>query len=140
MGHPASDLKYRFQWSFPIVISPHDPTVIYAGANVMFKSTDEGQSWTPISGDLTRNDKAHQQPAGGPLALDVPPGDWRNLTLLEVAKLKSAASGQKVASPPSPQIALRAPKPLHVSRAKRPAQSSKRVRVPKAHAARPKRG
>jgi 23S rRNA pseudouridine2605 synthase len=76
----------------------------------------------------------------GPLALDVPPGDWRNLTLLEVAKLKSAASGQKVASPPSPQIALRAPKPLHVSRAKRPAQSSKRVRVPKAHAARPKRG
>ena len=49
MGHPASDLKYRFQWSFPIVISPHDPTVIYAGANVMFKSTDEGQSWTPIS-------------------------------------------------------------------------------------------
>ena len=37
MGHPASDLKYRFQWSFPIVISPHDPTLIYAGANVMFK-------------------------------------------------------------------------------------------------------
>src|SRR5271157_4959872 len=38
----------------------------------------------------------------GPLALDVPPGDWRNLTLLEVAKLKSAASQPKVASPPSP--------------------------------------
>jgi 23S rRNA pseudouridine2605 synthase len=46
----------------------------------------------------------------GPLALDVPPGDWRNLTLLEVAKLKSAASGQRVAPPPSPHIALRAPK------------------------------
>ena len=78
----------------------------------------------------------------GPLARDVPPGDWRNLTLLEVAKLKSAASGQKVASPPSPHIALRAPKPLHVSRAKakRPAQSSKRPRVPKTHAARPRRG
>src|ERR1700678_746454 len=47
----------------------------------------------------------------GPLALDVPPGDWRNLTLLEVAKLKSAASGVRVASPPSPQISLRPAKP-----------------------------
>src|SRR6266481_4026328 len=46
----------------------------------------------------------------GPLALDVPPGDWRNLTLLEVAKLKAAASGTKVASPPSPYIPARAPK------------------------------
>ena len=70
MGHPASDLKYRFQWSFPIVISPHDPTLIYAGANVMFKSTDEGQSWTPISGDLTRNDKSRQGSSGGPITKD----------------------------------------------------------------------
>jgi 23S rRNA pseudouridine2605 synthase len=46
----------------------------------------------------------------GPLALDVPPGDWRNLTLIEVAKLKAAAAGVKVASPPSPSISLRAPK------------------------------
>jgi 23S rRNA pseudouridine2605 synthase len=46
----------------------------------------------------------------GPLALDVPPGDWRNLTLLEVAKLKAAASGTKVASPPTPHIPLHAPK------------------------------
>ncbi len=70
MGHPASDLKYRFQWSFPIVISPHDPTVIYAGANVMFKSTDEGQSWTKISEDLTRNDKSRQGSSGGPITKD----------------------------------------------------------------------
>ncbi|HLH39965.1 MAG TPA: hypothetical protein VKX39_12515 [Bryobacteraceae bacterium] len=70
MGHPASDLKYRFQWSFPIIISPHDPTVIYAGANVLFKSTDEGQSWTPISGDLTRNDKSKQGSSGGPITKD----------------------------------------------------------------------
>jgi 23S rRNA pseudouridine2605 synthase len=46
----------------------------------------------------------------GPLALDVPPGDWRNLTLLEVAKLKTAASGPKVARPPSDAASLRAPK------------------------------
>jgi photosystem II stability/assembly factor-like uncharacterized protein len=70
MGHPASDLKYRFQWSFPIVISPHDPKVIYAGANVLFKSTDEGQSWEPISKDLTRDDKTRQGSSGGPLTKD----------------------------------------------------------------------
>jgi photosystem II stability/assembly factor-like uncharacterized protein len=63
-------LKYRFQWSFPIVISPHDPTVIYAGANMMFKSTDEGQSWTVISGDLTRNDRSRQGSSGGPITKD----------------------------------------------------------------------
>src|ERR1700687_4607996 len=75
----------------------------------------------------------------GPLALDVPPGDWRNLTLLEVAKLKSAAAGTKVASPPIPHIPLRAPKattirpprvprsakPLKPARAQRPSHSDK---------------
>jgi 23S rRNA pseudouridine2605 synthase len=82
----------------------------------------------------------------GPLALDVPPGDWRNLTLLEVAKLKAAASGTKVASPPSPHIPLRAPKaaairppriprsanPLKSSRAQRPSRSDKPSFVPRA--------
>lgn len=70
MGHAAADLKYRFQWSFPIIISPHDPTVIYAGANVIFKSTDEGQSWQVISPDLTRNDKSKEGPSGGPITKD----------------------------------------------------------------------
>jgi photosystem II stability/assembly factor-like uncharacterized protein len=70
MGHPASDLKYRFQWNFPIVISPHDPKVIYAAANVMFRSTDEGQSWEPISKDLTRDEKSRQGSSGGPITKD----------------------------------------------------------------------
>ena len=70
MGHPASNLKYRFQWSFPDRHFAADPTVIYAGANVMFKSTDEGQSWTAISGDLTRNDKSRQGSIGGPITKD----------------------------------------------------------------------
>jgi photosystem II stability/assembly factor-like uncharacterized protein len=70
MGHPAADLKFRFQWSFPIVISPHDPKVIYAGANVMFRSTDEGQSWEQISKDLTRDDKSRQGSSGGPITKD----------------------------------------------------------------------
>src|SRR5712671_256451 len=91
----------------------------------------------------------------GPLTLDVPPGDWRNLTLLEVAKLKSAASGTKVASPPSPHIPLRAPKaavirppriprpakPLKSSRAQRLSHSDKAPFAPRsprpAHASRP---
>jgi 23S rRNA pseudouridine2605 synthase len=46
----------------------------------------------------------------GPLALDVPPGDWRNLTLLEVAKLKTAASGPKLTLPPSVAAPLHVPK------------------------------
>ncbi|HUI42588.1 MAG TPA: glycosyl hydrolase [Terriglobia bacterium] len=70
MGSGAADLKYRFQWTFPIVISPHDPNVIYAGAQVVFKTTNQGQSWTAISPDLTRNDKSKQGSSGGPLTKD----------------------------------------------------------------------
>jgi photosystem II stability/assembly factor-like uncharacterized protein len=70
-GHGAADLKYRFQWVSPLLLSPHNPDVIYTGANVVFKSTDHGQSWKQISDDLTRNDKNKQQPSGGPIQLDI---------------------------------------------------------------------
>ncbi len=73
MGHAPSDLKYRFQWNFPILFSPHDSSpagTLYAGGNVLFKSTDEGQSWQVISPDLTRNDTAKQIASGGPLTKD----------------------------------------------------------------------
>ncbi len=70
MGWGAGDIKYRFQWNFPIVFSPNDPSTLYAGANVLFKSTNEGQSWEVISPDLTRNDKSKQGPSGGPLTKD----------------------------------------------------------------------
>lgn len=69
-GHSASYVKYRFQWVFPILISPHDPDTIYAAGNVLFKSTNEGQSWEAISPDLTRNDKSKQGPSGGPIIGD----------------------------------------------------------------------
>jgi len=49
MGHSAGDIKYRFQWTYPIVFAPANPTVLYAAAQVLFKSTDEGQTWQPIS-------------------------------------------------------------------------------------------
>jgi photosystem II stability/assembly factor-like uncharacterized protein/DNA-binding FrmR family transcriptional regulator len=70
LGHGAADLKYRFQWNFPLFFSPHDPDTLYAGGNVLFKTTDEGQSWQPISADLTRNDKSKQGPSGGPITKD----------------------------------------------------------------------
>ncbi|MDX6529040.1 MAG: hypothetical protein QOH41_1330 [Blastocatellia bacterium] len=70
MGWGAGDIKYRFQWNFPIVFSPHDPNTMYAGANVLFKSTNEGQSWQVISPDLTRNDKSKQGASGGPITKD----------------------------------------------------------------------
>ncbi|HEV8486949.1 MAG TPA: glycosyl hydrolase, partial [Blastocatellia bacterium] len=70
MGAGAADLKYRFQWNFPLVFSPHDPSVLYASANVLFKSTNEGQSWQVISPDLTRNDKSKQGSSGGSITKD----------------------------------------------------------------------
>ena len=70
-GHGAVDLKHRFQWISPLVLSPHNPDTIYTAAECVFKSTDQGNSWTPISGDLTRNDKSKQQPSGGPLTNDI---------------------------------------------------------------------
>ena len=70
-GQGAATLKHRFQWTYPIVISPNDPNEIYAGAEVVFKSTDQGHSWQVISPDLTRNDKSKQQPSGGPITLDI---------------------------------------------------------------------
>ncbi len=69
-GHGAEDLEYRFQWTAPIATSPHDPNVVYHAANVLFKSTDGGQSWTAISPDLTRNDKSKQRWSGGPITGD----------------------------------------------------------------------
>ena len=70
MGWGAADIKYRFQWNFPLVFSSHDPNTLYTAANVLFKSTNEGQTWQPISPDLTRNDKSKQGPSGGPITKD----------------------------------------------------------------------
>ncbi len=69
-GHGAADMKYRFRWPAPIAGSPHDPKVIYHAANVLFRTSDGGQTWTAISPDLTRNDKRRQQWSGGPITGD----------------------------------------------------------------------
>jgi photosystem II stability/assembly factor-like uncharacterized protein len=64
-GSPAADLKYRFNWTFPVAISPHDHNKVYAGSQYVHVTTDGGQSWHLISPDLTLNDKSRQGPSGG---------------------------------------------------------------------------
>jgi len=70
MGSGDAELKHRFQWTAPIMMSPNDPNAVYHGGEAVFKTTDEGMTWTAISGDLTRNDKSKQQSSGGPLTQD----------------------------------------------------------------------
>jgi photosystem II stability/assembly factor-like uncharacterized protein len=69
-GWSAGQQKYRFNWTAPLLLSPHDPSTLYTAANVVFRSRDEGQSWEPISPDLTRNDPATLGPSGGPITKD----------------------------------------------------------------------
>ena len=70
IGWAAADVKHRFQWTEPIVFSPHDPKTLYFAGEVLFKTTDGGMSWTTISPDLTRNDKSKQAASGGPITKD----------------------------------------------------------------------
>ncbi|HWI88203.1 MAG TPA: glycosyl hydrolase [Sphingomicrobium sp.] len=70
MGWAPANLEHRFQWTAPIMVSRHDPHALYFGAEMLFKSTDQGASWTAISPDLTRNDKTKQLSSGGPLTKD----------------------------------------------------------------------
>jgi len=70
IGWAAADVKHRFQWTEPIVFSPHDPKTLYFAGEVLFKTTDGGMSWNIISPDLTRNDKQKQQASGGPITKD----------------------------------------------------------------------
>ena len=69
-GHGVADFPHRFQWTDPILFSPHDPNVIYTTGEVVFKTTNQGKSWTAISPDLTRNDKSKQKASGGPITED----------------------------------------------------------------------
>ena len=70
MGWGAEGMKYRFQWTFPIVASQHDKDVLYTAGNIVFRTTNEGSSWQAISPDLTRNDKTKLGPSGGPITKD----------------------------------------------------------------------
>jgi photosystem II stability/assembly factor-like uncharacterized protein len=70
MGWAPKDLEHRSQWTEPLAFSPHDPDVLYNADEVLFESTNLGQSWRIISPDLTRNDKSKQLSSGGPITKD----------------------------------------------------------------------
>ncbi|MEO6130277.1 MAG: glycosyl hydrolase, partial [Saprospiraceae bacterium] len=89
IGHGAEGSKYRFQWNFPIFFSPHDPHKLYAASNHLHVTTNEGQSWTTISPDLTRNDTSKLNASGGPITKD-------NTTVEYYCTLFAAAESPRV--------------------------------------------
>ena len=62
---PATS-RYRFQWTAPILVSPHDPKTVYHAGNVLFRTADGGQHWQAISPDLTRDDQEQAEVVGRP--------------------------------------------------------------------------
>ena len=70
MGYSSKDIKVRFQWTFPIVFSRHNPNVLYAAGSRLFRSTDEGESWTAVSPELARRDPSTMEASGGPITKD----------------------------------------------------------------------
>lgn len=70
MGAGAGSVAQRFQWTFPIVFSRHDPKIVYTCSQYVLRSSDLGGSWTRISPDLTKNDPSKQGSSGGPITQD----------------------------------------------------------------------
>ena len=78
LGKVPKDFKYRYNWNAPIISSPHDRNTIYHAGNVVFKTTDGGNSWEAVSPDLTRNEKDKQGPGGGPYTNEAAGGENYN--------------------------------------------------------------
>ncbi|MEP7383002.1 MAG: glycosyl hydrolase [Gemmatimonadota bacterium] len=75
-GLPVSDVPNRFQWTFPVLLSPNDPTILYTASQSVWRSTNEGRSWEKISPDLTYADPATMGPTGGPIHRDMTGTEW----------------------------------------------------------------
>ena len=75
-GWAAADVPYRFQWTFPVFISPHDPRTLFVASQFVHRSTDEGASWSKISPDLTVHDPATLVRSGGPIHGDMTGTEW----------------------------------------------------------------
>lgn len=85
LGYEAKDMKYRFNWNAPLINSPHNSKVMYYGGNVLFKSTNGGLKWEPISPDLTRDEESKQREGGGPFTNEGAGGENYN-TIYYVAE------------------------------------------------------
>jgi len=70
MGYPTKDIVERFQWTTPMVFSPTNPQELLVGSQNLWSTTNEGQTWTRISGDLTRHDPKTMEGSGGPITRD----------------------------------------------------------------------
>jgi photosystem II stability/assembly factor-like uncharacterized protein len=84
-GEAIVNHKYRFNWNAGMAMSPHDPKTLYYGGNVLFRTTNRGQTWEVISPDLTTNDKNKQQSSGGPVTVDNTAAEF-HCTILTIAE------------------------------------------------------
>ncbi|MCC7052083.1 MAG: hypothetical protein IT355_02370 [Gemmatimonadaceae bacterium] len=65
IGHAADEVKYRFVWTFPVTLSPHDAKKVYVGSQHVHATTNGGRTWSVISPDLSRNDRSRMIRSGG---------------------------------------------------------------------------
>ncbi len=70
MAVPPKEMKNRFQWVAPIVVSPHEPNTIFHASQYLYRSRNGGDTWEQISPDLTTNNPAYQNWPGGPITGD----------------------------------------------------------------------
>jgi len=84
-GQNMGQARYRFNWDAPIVVSPHNPSVVYWGGNVLFRSSDYGHSWDIISPDLSTDDPEKQLDSGGEVYNDNTAAEFHT-TILSIAE------------------------------------------------------
>jgi hypothetical protein len=82
---PPREMKYRFNWNAPILVSHHDPNVVYHAGNFLLKTENRGVTWVEVSPDLTRNESEKQGPGGGPITNEGAGGEIYN-TIYYVAE------------------------------------------------------
>jgi photosystem II stability/assembly factor-like uncharacterized protein len=70
-GEPSKEIKERWQWTYPIIFSPMDPKTLYVSSQRLWRTRDGGQTWTVLSGDLTRHAPETQEKSGGPITGDM---------------------------------------------------------------------
>ncbi len=70
-GEPSSEVKERWQWTYPIIFSPVDSNILYTSSQRVWKTTNGGQNWEPISPDLSKHDPKTMGPSGGPITHDM---------------------------------------------------------------------
>jgi photosystem II stability/assembly factor-like uncharacterized protein len=85
LGEPSDGMKYRYNWNPPVLVSQHDPSVIYYGSQLVHKSVNRAQKWDDISPDLTRNDTTHLGLMGGPITNEAAGGETYH-TLMTLAE------------------------------------------------------